>query len=109
MVARFMMRLVWLDDEGGSNLGRVLCLAFIFDVSMESGVVISGVSYLLDSTVWELYGVAARYCLAIAGLLLLECGSVVRILYSVREAVWLGGRLVSLMVDLMTVGVDGGG
>jgi len=108
MVARFMMRLVGLDDEGRSNLGGVLSLAFVFDVSMETGVVIGSVSHLLDPAVWKLDSVAARHSLAVTGLLLLEGGPVVRILHPVGEAVRLGGGLVSLVV-IMTVGVDGGG
>jgi len=110
MVARFMMNLlVWLDDERGSNLGGILSLAFVFDVSMETGVVIGSIGHLLDPAVWELNCVATRHSLTIAGLLLLESGSIMWIFYPVGEAVGLGWGLVSLVVYFMAVGVDGGG
>jgi len=111
VVARFVVDVVvFLDDERGSDLGGVLSLALVLNIGMEPGVVISGVCHLLETTVWELHGVAARNRLAVAGLLLLEGGAVVGVLHPVGEAVGLGGRLVSLVVvRIMTVGVDGGG
>lgn len=110
MVARFVVDVVvFLDDEGGTDLGGVLSLALVLNISVETGIVISGICHLLETTVWELHSVATGDCLAIAGLLLLEGWPVVGVLHTVREAVRLGGGLVSLVVDVVAVRVNGGG
>jgi len=110
VVAGFVVGVVGLDDEGGTDFGGVLSLALILNVGVEPSVVVGCVSNLLESTVRKLDGVAAGHSLAVAGFLLLEGGAVVGVLHPVGEAVGLGGRLVSLVVvRIMTVGVDGGG
>jgi len=110
VVARFVVWVVvGLDDEGGADLGWVLSLALVLHIGMETGVVISGVRHLLEATVGELDGVAAGDGLAVAGLLLLEGGAVVRVLHPVGEAVRLGGGLVPLVVHVVAVRIDGGG